>query len=50
MLTGQNNGEKDVLRAYYRGLVNQFATMYCGLTEVNDITETKIVKEIRKNA
>lgn len=49
MLTGQNNGEKDVLRAYYRGLVKHFATMYCKDPDVNDITETKVVKEIRKN-
>ena len=25
MLTGQNNGEKDVLRAFYRGLVKHFS-------------------------
>ena len=49
MLTGQNNGEKDVLRAYYRGLVNFFGGMFCQETEINDVNETKIVKEIKKN-
>lgn len=49
MLTGQNNGEKDVLRAYYRGMVSFFGTMFTKGTEVNDVNETKTVKEIRKN-
>jgi len=48
MLTGQNNGEKDVLRAYYRGIVKHFATSI-GEKDVNDINETKVVKEIKKN-
>jgi len=49
MLTGQNNGEKDVLRAYYRGLVQFFGGMFCQGVEINDVNETKTVKEIRKN-
>jgi hypothetical protein len=49
MLTGQNNGEKDVLRAYYRGLVQFFGGMFCQGIEINDVNETKTVKEIRKN-
>jgi hypothetical protein len=49
MLTGQNNGEKDVLRAYYRGLVQFFGGRFCQGIEINDVNETKTVKEIRKN-
>ena len=49
MLTGQNNGEKDVLRAYHRGLVQFFGGMFCQGVEINDVNETKTVKEIKKN-
>jgi len=49
MLTGQNNGEKDVLRAYYRGIVQHYGSMFGGDVEINDINQTKMVKEIKKN-
>ena len=48
MLTGQNNGEKDVLRAYYRGLVQHFSQSVKLKEDLTEINMQKFVKEIRK--
>ena len=49
MLTGQNNQEKDVLRAYYRGILHHFAKMFLQDEIINDINIESKVKEIKKN-
>tara|TARA_Y100000385_G_C13105412_1_gene647297 strand:+ start:264 stop:1298 length:1035 start_codon:yes stop_codon:yes gene_type:complete len=48
MLTGQNNGEKDVLRAYYRGLVTHFSQSVKVKEELTEFNMQKYIKEIRK--
>ena len=45
MLTGQNNGEKDVLRAYYRGLVTHFSQ---SVKVKEELTEFNMQKYIMK--
>lgn len=47
MLSGQNNGEKDVLRAYYRGVIGYMSDLLLG-TETNDLNLTENVKKLRK--
>ena len=48
MLTGQNNGEKDVLRAFYRGLVKHFSQTVKVKEELTEFNMQKYIKEIRK--
>lgn len=48
MLTGQNNQEKDVLRAYYRGILSFFAKQFLE-DEISDINIESKVKEIKKH-
>lgn len=48
MLTGQNNQEKDILRAYYRGIVKHFVKTVLD-EEVNDITLESKIKQLKKH-
>ena len=48
MLTGQNNQEKDILRAYYRGILSHFAKLFLK-DEISDINIESKVKEIKKH-
>jgi len=48
MLTGQNNQEKDILRAYYRGILRHFSRMVLE-EDVDDINLESKVKELKKH-